>query len=407
MDESLNRAVLANGAPPPAIAANGHDPALIAEAKRLVETTTISQTRIGATLGLTSQAISNLSRAGGWQRPAGAPQAPRLSRASRSPVTRTDAVAARRERLVMRFYRACERQLALVERKLRRPRAEMEEKDVRALGLLAKTLGTLMALGENHLVLLGVLEAGEFGHPHLIAMGFQIKPAQHIGEMGAEFPPLDGMAPELIQRPFHVIQGSRQFGLAAGHQGDEFGVMVQGEQNRLVGGGVAGVQRGDNIHRPGLSSRDAPFHKIHPLEAAVGGNGLCRFDQIGAALDGNHPAPPGGRKIQIVEDKPKIGFARPQIGQHRLVFLHQHGVDGGADKLSQMLDLFELAAAVGIQPALAGQDVQGFQQGDGLARPKIGQWIGFFGPWIRFFRMGGHGPTIAAPAGLANRPHPR
>jgi predicted transcriptional regulator len=149
MDESLNRAALANGAPPPAVAANGHDPALIAEAKRLVETTTISQTRIGATLGLTSQAISNLSRAGGWQRPAGAPQAPRLSRASRSAAMRTDAAAARRERLVMRFYRACERQLALVERKLRRPRAEMEEKDVRALGLLAKTLGTLMALDRD------------------------------------------------------------------------------------------------------------------------------------------------------------------------------------------------------------------------------------------------------------------
>jgi hypothetical protein len=49
----------------------------------------------------------------------------------------------------MRFYRACERQLALVERKLRRPRAEMEEKDVRALGLLAKTLGTLMALDRD------------------------------------------------------------------------------------------------------------------------------------------------------------------------------------------------------------------------------------------------------------------
>ena len=57
-----------------------------------------------------------------------------------------------------------------------------------------------MALGKDHLVLLGVLEAGELGHPHLVAMGFQIKPAQHIGQMRAEFPPLDGMAPELVQR---------------------------------------------------------------------------------------------------------------------------------------------------------------------------------------------------------------
>ena len=77
-------------------------------------------------------------------------------------------------------------------------------------------VGALVAFGKDHFVLLGVFQAGEFGHPHLVAMGFQIQPAQHIGEMGAEFAPLDAVAPELLQRrpcarpaPAPVPPGSR------------------------------------------------------------------------------------------------------------------------------------------------------------------------------------------------------
>ena len=56
-------------------------------------------------------------------------------------------------------------------------------------------IGTLMALGKDHFILLGMFEAGEFRHPHLVAMGFQIKPAQHIGQLRAEFPPLNAVPP--------------------------------------------------------------------------------------------------------------------------------------------------------------------------------------------------------------------
>lgn len=149
MDEFLNGAAPAGGATPPAVAANGHDSALIAEAKRLIETTTLTQTEISAKLGLSPHLVSNLKLQGGWQRPPGAPGSPQVLRGGLTPAARATAIAAKRDQLVTRMYRTCDRQLAVVERKLRRRNSEMEEKDVRTLGLLAKTLGTLMALDRD------------------------------------------------------------------------------------------------------------------------------------------------------------------------------------------------------------------------------------------------------------------
>jgi hypothetical protein len=158
MHEPLNGAA-PPGATPLAVVANGHDPtpparpkrrpldaALIAEAKRLVETTALPQRAIAARLGLKAQQVSELKIAGGWQRPPGAPRAPQVLRAGILPAARTAVVAAKRDQLVARLYHACDRQLAVVERKLKQRGDDMEEKDVRALGHLAKTLGTLMAL---------------------------------------------------------------------------------------------------------------------------------------------------------------------------------------------------------------------------------------------------------------------
>ena len=45
------------------------------------------------------------------------------------------------------------------------------------------------------------------------------------------------------------------------------------------------------------------------------------------------PAPPGRAEIKIVKNKPQIGFASAQIGQHRLLFFFQNGVDRGLYQL--------------------------------------------------------------------------
>ena len=122
--------------------------------------------------------------------------------------------------------------------------------------------------------------------------------------------------------------------------------MLQREQDRFVGGGVTGMQRGDDIHRPDFGIGDFRLRR-NPCgrEAAVLGDLLGGVDQFGRALPPRSPAPARRAEIKIVENEAQIGFARAQIGQHRLVFFFQDGVDRGLYQLRQMLHLFELAPA--------------------------------------------------------------
>ena len=90
--------------PPTApVVANGHDAALLAEAKRMIETTTWSQTQIAAQLDISQTTLSVWKRREGWVRPRGAPRAPmfdaavRARRAAEPMATRTDL---RRRRLI-------------------------------------------------------------------------------------------------------------------------------------------------------------------------------------------------------------------------------------------------------------------------------------------------------------------
>ena len=224
-----------------------------------------------------------------------------------------------------------------------------------------------------------MLQAGQFGDPHLVAVRFQEQTAQHIGQMRAEFAALDGMAPQLRHAALGAFQAPRHFRLAARHQRDIFGLMLQGEQDRLIRRRVAGMQRGDDIDRPDLGLGDPAFDKIHAREAAVGGDLPGRGNQVGARFHRQHPATACGREIQVIENKPQIGFARPQIGQHGLGLFRQRRVDGGPDQLRQMLHLLELAPGIRVQPAIMSQDMQRLEQRHRLAGPQFRQGIGFFG----------------------------
>ena len=61
----------------------------------------------------------------------------------------------------------------------------------------------------------------------------------------------------------------------------------------------------------------------------------------------------------------QLGAVRGQLGQ--LLF----------DELHQVLNLLELAARILVQPAIAGQDVQGLEQFDRLAGAQLWQRDGF------------------------------
>jgi hypothetical protein len=142
MDESLNGAALPDGTPSPAVVANGHDPTALDKARQLVETTTLPLSDIGDELGIDRRMLSRLRIERGWTRPPGAPIGPRDWQLASGP----EAIAKKRALLVARLFRACERQLKLLETQTRASHGAVEEKDVRTLGLLARTLGTLMAL---------------------------------------------------------------------------------------------------------------------------------------------------------------------------------------------------------------------------------------------------------------------
>lgn len=127
---------------------NGYDPAVVAEARKLIETTTLSQTQIGDKLGLPRSTVNTWQRAHAWLRPPGAPTQPASLWAAnqaraRGPGNHPDR---RAQRLINRLYRACGGQIGLIETRLKKAKDALEEKDARALATLARTLQTLMAL---------------------------------------------------------------------------------------------------------------------------------------------------------------------------------------------------------------------------------------------------------------------
>jgi transposase len=115
--------------------------AMVAEARRLVEGTTLSQHAIAQRVGISESSISLWKAKWGWIRPLGAPPAPTMM-----PQTPRTEIEKRREVLVGRLYRVFDRQLMDVESRAADAAAMTEEKDARTLGTLARTLGTLIAL---------------------------------------------------------------------------------------------------------------------------------------------------------------------------------------------------------------------------------------------------------------------
>ena len=152
MDESLNGAAPAGGGTPLAVVANGHDAAWLAEAQRLIETTIAPQSEIAAKLNIKARALSKLKLQKGWTRPASAPVGLPAGMSGWQVGARLGTVAKKKVELVAQLYRACDRQLKSLETqvvRLARSGGGLEEKDVRMLGQMAKTLGTLMALDRD------------------------------------------------------------------------------------------------------------------------------------------------------------------------------------------------------------------------------------------------------------------
>ena len=241
---------------------------------------------------------------------------------------------------------------------------------------LARGLERWWRSAKMHLVLLGVLEAGEFGHPHLVAMRFQIQPAQHIGQMRAEFAAVDADgATSWSSAPFAPSSCCATSAWQQGTSATNFASCFSA--NRMASS-VAVSQACSAVTistAPDCAVGDLAFDKFHAVKAAFRRDLLGPWRSDRRALPPDDPAAPGRREIQVVENKAQIGFARAQIGQHRLVFFRQRRINRRLDQLRQMLHLFQLAPRIRIQPAIVGQDMQRLEQRHRLARPQIGNGI--------------------------------
>jgi hypothetical protein len=152
---------------------------------------------------------------------------------------------------------------------------------------------------------------------------------------------------------------------------------VEGEADRVVGGGVAGVQRGDQVDLRGQRGRingvlDAQVEEGHAGEAQPAGQIARVVYQFRAGLDAVDVAVVPALEEQVVEDEAEVGLARAMVGQG------QGAVDGDQlgeqwlDEMEQVIDLLQLAPAVLVELAVAGQDVQFLEQFKRLSGPDFG-----------------------------------
>ena len=119
--------------------------AVKAEARRLIEGTTLSAYAIARKLDIADSTVSNWKKAEGWTRPDGAPVQPAFG--GRAPQRREP--RDRHADMVTRLYRVFDRQTADLEARAAGAGATTDEKDARTLSVLARTLDILKALDRD------------------------------------------------------------------------------------------------------------------------------------------------------------------------------------------------------------------------------------------------------------------
>ena len=99
--------------------------------------------------GVHKETLRRRVEAEGWPRPPTAPKAQRPRNGSQAGMRRLANSMADAGMVQARILRAVDRQIGKVDGRMRKNGAEVEERDSRILGNLAKTLGALMQIGEG------------------------------------------------------------------------------------------------------------------------------------------------------------------------------------------------------------------------------------------------------------------
>ena len=177
-----------------------------------------------------------------------------------------------------------------------------------------------MPLGQDQFVLHRVLEADKFRHPHLVTVRFQIEPANDVRQVARELPPLNGMAPQLVQRvlcldpratarppPDSTAPAPRRAPRASAQSGSHRRVAVSHACSAVTMSSLPSI----------AASPIAPAtNRMRSNPLALARAFGARHQRL-ARFDRDHLAAPLRSENQIVENEPEIGFARAKIGQPR------------------------------------------------------------------------------------------
>ena len=178
-----------------------------------------------------------------------------------------------------------------------------------------------------------------------------------------------------------LAQDRGDFGLAAGYQHHEFCLLGEREADCVVGRRVAGVQGGDDVNafrqlRRKNRGFDRQVVKIHARETEALRQGSRLVDEFRARFDADDAAGFAGLEKQVVEDEAEIGFSRAMIDEREVGAVSNEFIEQWFDEVVKVVNLLELAAAVLVELALAGQDVQFLEQFDGLPRTEFVDDVG-------------------------------
>ena len=125
---------------------------------------------------------------------------------------------------------------------------------------------------------------------------------------------------------------------------------------------------------------DAGVEKVHTFKAQALRQRLRSRDQLAAGFDTVNVSPLQRPHVQVIHDKPEVGLAGAVVHHCRAIRGRGQLLQDFFDESKQVVDLLEFAPGILVQLALAGQDMQFLQQGNGLpgAQKLLQGGIGFF-----------------------------
>ena len=203
--------------------------------------------------------------------------------------------------------------------------------------------------GDQHHILGRVLRRHKLAHPHAVAGAFQQERPERVGghlrvALGKE--PVPQEIAQRLGGKGVVDLGPRLLVAARRGENDVRPGANPGKEG-VVGGGVAGVQRHQNIQGGERVIRNRAAHKAQPRKAALRRHAVAEARQILPSFHARHLR---GRLLHalkiVVGGEGEIPFARAHVGHHQWAVQPDERalVEGRGEQIDKAFNLPELVA---------------------------------------------------------------